>query len=395
MNPEILFKLLALPRLDRANAARCNVPCKICGSSAAFCDLVDFNKHAGGHLFGPSGIAVPWYRCGDCGYLFTSFFDDWTPENFSKFVYNEDYILVDPSYASQRPAAQAEAFPRLLGPPCGMRILDYGSGAGIFVNGLVERGYHASGYDPFSSPQRPEGLFDLIFCMEVLEHSPDPMAVLRDMRSLLREGGGILLGQSLQPPDIVDLRANWWYCAPRNGHCSTFTERSLTRAAEQIGLRFHQGPGRHAFTPAAGGPVATLLQSMTGPPLATTTLGAPGDIQAPGWHGIERSPVAPFRWTALASIKWRVAVGGAERLDVHIPVYNAVHPSFLRECQIKVEGHETTTQIKKDELVAQIADLRPKDDIVMVELRTPEPQSPRNVRGAPDDRLLGLAIPVR
>ncbi len=394
MKPELFERLAALPRLDPANAAKFHVPCKICGGPAAFFDVVDFNKNAGGYGFGPSGITVPWHRCAGCGFLFTPFFDDWSPQDFSRFVYNDDYVRVDPDYVGGRPIRLLKAIPPLLGPPSGLRILDYGSGAGIFVNGLVALGYQAAGYDPFSSPERPAGRFDLIICIEVIEHAPDPMAVLRDMRSLLDEGGGILLGETLQPPEIEELRASWWYCAPRNGHCSTFADRTLLRAAEQIGLRFHRGNGRHAFTSPEGGPVAEQLTGIVGPPLTGATLGAPGSALAPGWHSIERSPDGPFRWTARASVSWPVAIGAAGPLDIRIPIRNAAHRDFLRQCRILVEGRETETQIRDGDLVARVDLPGPAGRTVTVELRTPEPKSPRELRGVADDRPLGLAIAV-
>ena len=98
MDASLASQISLLPRLNRGNALAGAVPCKVCDSPAVFFDVVDFNKSAGGYAFGPSGINLPWHRCDNCGFLFTPFFDDWTPDDFSQFIYNQDYALVDPDY---------------------------------------------------------------------------------------------------------------------------------------------------------------------------------------------------------------------------------------------------------------------------------------------------------
>ena len=251
-----------------------------------------------------------------------------------------------------------------------------------------------TGYDPFSSPTRPEGKFDLITCFEVIEHSPDPMGTLREMNSLLAPGGGILLGQSLQPPNIHELRCSWWYCAPRNGHCSTFTARSFAVAGDQVGLHFHPAGGRHAFVAPEGGPISELLRRISGPRLTVSTLGAPSDPKAPGWHGIEASPSGAFRWTCTNRIKWTVPAGASGSLEIRIPVRNAITPNFLKGCKVLVEGREAEMATEGQHLVARIPRLDRRHGGVDVELRTPQPQSPLALRGYPDDRPLGLAIAV-
>lgn len=394
MRDDLRHSLANLKSLDPKQGAATSVHCKICGGLARFFDVTDFHKHGGGYAFGPSGISVQWFRCDDCEFLFTTFFDDWSPDDFARFVYNADYIKVDPGYVAARPAAQAEALGRLLGPPSGLRILDYGSGAGLMVSRLHENGFDIHGYDPFSSPERPVGQFDLVTCIEVIEHSPDPMALLRDMRSLLKNDGGILLSEALQPANIEEIRCNWWYCAPRNGHCSTFSTNTLALAAERLGWRFHPGGGRHALTSREGGRVAELLERITGPRLTSAMLGAPAGTPAPGWHGIEMPHTAPFRWTASPSVMWRVPFSGTGTLEVKIPLRMSVLPDFPKDCRILIDGCETETLVRQTSLSASITRTSAADGTVMVELRTPALRTPRELRNAPDDRPLGLAIPV-
>ena len=204
---------------------------------------MDVRKCVGGYPFGPSGIHTRWHRCDNCDFLFTSFFDDWSHADFAQFIYNDDYVLIDPDYVSARPKAMARmlAEHHLAGHQAA-RILDYGSGLGVFAESMAHFGFpHVASYDPFSMPVRPIGKFDIITCSEVIEHSPFPLLLLEDMRSMLADEGCIVFSETLQPPDIARLRCNWWYAAPRNGHVSAFTDRTFAIMADQCGLIFHRG----------------------------------------------------------------------------------------------------------------------------------------------------------
>jgi hypothetical protein len=108
LTPQLAIKLASLPPLNEANAGTASIPCKICRHPAAFFDVVDFNKCAGFYCFGPADVSVNYHRCSECGFLFTAFFDDWSPEDFRRFIYNGDYRLVDPEYEAVRPILSAE-----------------------------------------------------------------------------------------------------------------------------------------------------------------------------------------------------------------------------------------------------------------------------------------------
>jgi hypothetical protein len=88
LTPELADRLASLPPLDRANARAAAVPCKICRHPAPFFDVVDLNKCAGFYAFGPAGVPVDYHRCDECGFLFTPFFDDWSEDDFRRFIYN-------------------------------------------------------------------------------------------------------------------------------------------------------------------------------------------------------------------------------------------------------------------------------------------------------------------
>jgi hypothetical protein len=224
-------------------------PCKICGHDCEPFDVVDFNKFCDGdpHRLGLSHIDVEYVRCRSCECLFTSFFDSWETSDFRQFIYNDEYIKVDPDYTFERPFATARILRHRLDQAKSARTLDFGSGSGILCKIMNEFGFNYDSYDPFSSPAPPEDLVDIVTAFEVVEHSPTPMQTFKQILAFMPERKIILVGQSLQPDDIMEIRGSWWYLAPRNGHCTTYTEKTFTTVAEQLGLHFKAGTGLYGF----------------------------------------------------------------------------------------------------------------------------------------------------
>jgi 2-polyprenyl-6-hydroxyphenyl methylase/3-demethylubiquinone-9 3-methyltransferase len=228
--------------------------CKICGAPTRLFDAVDFYKHCGEppdspYQFGLSGIIVPYYRCNTCRFIFTDIIDDWNSEDLREFIYNSDYLKVDPEYVEVRPRRTAMHLAPLLTSCAQARILDYGSGSGAFAKEMAAHGYtNIESYDPLSSPAPPSGTFDLITCFEVLEHASRPLDTLSEIAMRLSEGGAILIGQTLQPENIEDIAGRWWYLAPRNGHVSLFAHESFFALAERARLQYRGGRGVFGFT---------------------------------------------------------------------------------------------------------------------------------------------------
>jgi len=94
-------------------------------------------------------------------------------------------------------------------------------------------------YDPMVAAHaaRPRGRFDLIICVEVLEHVTDPARVFADIAALRSDGGIVFHTTLLQLSEIETEKLNWWYVGPRNGHVSIHTAKSLALSWAKVGLK--------------------------------------------------------------------------------------------------------------------------------------------------------------
>jgi SAM-dependent methyltransferase len=154
----------------------------------------------------------------------------------------------------------------------GERVLDLGCGAGRFVAALRDAGADPVGVElagaalerarrnvpgadlrlvaPGGSLPLGHGEIDLVWCSEVLEHVPDTVAFLTEVRRVLRPGGRLLA----TVPDHGRLKRTLLALAhydahydPLGQHVRFYTRRSLTRALHatgfvDVGLRPLGGP---------------------------------------------------------------------------------------------------------------------------------------------------------
>jgi SAM-dependent methyltransferase len=222
-----------------------NLSCPVCGDHCTLFDVVDLNKSCEemhGLKLPLSGIPVCYVQCGGCGFCFAPELYQWSREEFSKYIYNEQYVQVDPDYLESRPKNNANRlqsmFPAL---PTSVRHLDYGGGNGLLAKTLGDAGWNSTSFDPFVNTDADIGQlgqFDLITVFEVFEHVPDVQGLMSNLKGALASNGVILLTTLLSDANIQPgQRLSWWYASPRNGHISLFSRKSLTLLAKTRDLR--------------------------------------------------------------------------------------------------------------------------------------------------------------
>lgn len=239
----VIAKGFAAPPVDLFPPPKVTQPCKLCKGEARIYGGVDFNKsceeNEGIVKIPPSGVTIIYHQCKTCGFLFSTAFDGLNSDDLKKYVYNQYYHIIDPDYAKIRPSENARRLLRLLaGKVKDLDILDYGGGNGILAQELLKGGAKsAQTYDPFVTELSiyPNKKFDVVVCFEVPEHTSDPMGLFRNLAGLVKDEGMVIFSTEISPSDAHNL-LKWWYVAPRNGHISIFSERSLYQAWKQLGF---------------------------------------------------------------------------------------------------------------------------------------------------------------
>ena len=133
----------------------------------------------------------------------------------------------------------------------GVRLLDVGCGGGFFLRIAARLGAVVEGVEPseFGADRTrasglavfrgtveefvgryPEKRFDIITANHVVEHTPEPVEVLKAMGELLAPGGYVWV--SVPNPDCIFGRKlqGTWFCADLPIHLMQFTPQSLILA---------------------------------------------------------------------------------------------------------------------------------------------------------------------
>lgn len=142
----------------------------------------------------------------------------------------------------------------------GRQLLDIGSGPGHFLSCGKKRGWRTVGIEPsglaarysnkrrlttmndFFSYDRARklGMFDVVHAAMVLEHVPDPIGFIEDMKKMLKKGGRIAIfcPNDYNPLQRI-LRAERgfkpWWVVPKH-HLNYFTTESLKRLLIHLGF---------------------------------------------------------------------------------------------------------------------------------------------------------------
>lgn len=215
--------------------------CPICFDGTTLLDVVDFNKscaEARGLFLEMSGRPIYYRRCSRCGFVHAPEIADWPADTFRRLIYNDDYVGINPDYLDARPRANLSFLLRTFNQARGnIRHLDYGGGNGKLSQLLSDSGWDSISHEPFGDPVHskiPTGKFDLITAFEVFEHHPAPHQLMQQLCDLVSDRFLIVLSTLISDGKVrPNARLNWWYAAPRNGHISLYSGKSLSLLAQK------------------------------------------------------------------------------------------------------------------------------------------------------------------
>ncbi len=194
-------------------------------------------------------------RCGGCGLVFRGRIESAEITD----LYREN------AYAAERMAAHTanrhwDTTRRLRWVTAhahGRELLDVGAGTGSFVSAATAGGYNAVGVEPselaasygrehfgaqvltgfLHTAGLGEATYDVVCAWHVLEHAPDPLELLEQMRERLRRGGQLFL----EVPNIqstgAELRCGRWAHLDPGAHVTHFSPHSLRAAFAACSLK--------------------------------------------------------------------------------------------------------------------------------------------------------------
>ncbi|MGH7700222.1 MAG: class I SAM-dependent methyltransferase [Gemmatimonadales bacterium] len=93
-----------------------------------------------------------------------------------------------------------------------------------------------------------DAAFDYVFCIEVLEHVPNPSTTLREIHRVLRPDGVLTLSVP-NPYHPKEILWNLFRIPDRQGHLYSWTRQTMTRLGEMSGFRLDGSGGTYLHPP--------------------------------------------------------------------------------------------------------------------------------------------------
>jgi len=199
------------------------------------------------------GVTLTLWRCRACSFIYADAEELSELASLYECLSDVAYEQTQDARARQMRWVLRQA---LAAHPAARTVLDIGAGTGTLVAEAERAGLEAVGVEPsrafvqraraanqvdvvqgvFPHPALAGRTFDLVFLVDVLEHVPEPVELLRAAAHALAPGGVVLV----ITPDVGSavarrLRGRWWHF--RIAHVGYFNQRSLAKAARRAGLK--------------------------------------------------------------------------------------------------------------------------------------------------------------
>lgn len=222
--------------------------CPLCKSTASL--IGSYPGQIDGRLF-------QYYHCPDCGLFFVGnarldykelyTLDYYAGKHGDKSVdYLDELEHLESSSRTYEYAGLLKAALRL-NEQRRFRWLDYGCGHGALIPYVQKRSkIDIEGWEigPIAALARskgipiletPQGPYDVITAIEVIEHHPEPLQMLQEIRSLLRPGGTLILTTG-NAAKFKKRLLHWSYAQAPDVHIRFFGPETLQRAYALAGL---------------------------------------------------------------------------------------------------------------------------------------------------------------
>jgi SAM-dependent methyltransferase len=224
-------------------------------------------------LFTPQGRNGKWryhvVRCPTCGFLYRH--PGIRPERLGELYAGHYDKFLTGRYARKRQRRYRmvmDAFGGLFADGSGRRLLDFGCGAGLFLELAHERGFDGYGVDlspesverarerpggrntyvgaPHDVPEIAAGGFDVITLWSVMAHLPRPVDDLRMLRGLLAPGGALLILTVNANSLRLKAEGEEWNGFTPN-HLKFFSPTTLALALDQAGFPVAVMPPMYSY----------------------------------------------------------------------------------------------------------------------------------------------------
>ncbi|MCZ6644525.1 MAG: class I SAM-dependent methyltransferase [Gammaproteobacteria bacterium] len=199
---------------------------------------------------------MSYLKCAECGFVYA----DTTSMDYETYNADNNENLIDTHLKKHSAIRFQRAYAttlknfepyRQLG-----TLLEIGCSTGAFIAKAQELGWTATGVEPVVSSAKhgieefgldirigtleeaklPDNSFDVAYSNAVLEHLPDPLAVMREAFRVLRPGG-VLFADTVNVESYTwrNLGTDWKLVDPRM-HLCLFTPATLTALCERAGF---------------------------------------------------------------------------------------------------------------------------------------------------------------